>query len=209
MEAVNLIIFAIWKLRDFFAGLDENFIAFVIMWFCLGFLLRTLSYKRLASDLKEEIEELSNLFRGAEKLLSAEIYNFNECKELDTGHEALRRYVSQSNGPNPRTFNEASLVQSNKPKESEHELPKAQNPRPKGVVRLVMVFGENGGLSMNAPITVVGLEERPPEVGKCYRVFQPSGLIFHTSIVTKVGVGYVWTKDAFVGIERLSLQRDS
>lgn len=208
MEAVEFIIFSIWKLRNFFAGLDQNLIAFVIICFCLGFLLRGLSYKRLASDLREEIEELSTRLRGAEKLLSAEIYNFNESKELDTGYEALRCFESQSNGPNPRTFNDALLDQSYKQRESEHEPPQAQNHQPQRVVRLVMIFGENGGRSMNTPTTLIGLEERPPELGECYRVIQPSGLIFHTSIVTKVGVGYVWTKDAFVGIEELSLQRD-
>ena len=208
METIDFIIPTYLEIRDSLSQLDFQLIAFALVAFCLGYLVRRLRRKRLINDMQEGLEELRKRVQGAEGLLASteplelreEIRVFEAKVANENASHAIISYQEMedtdiSDGPDALEEVEAVDLW-----EMHHK------PKHRKVVLTKVVGSEHTGTRLHS--SELGFEILPAVVGKPYLVELEGGGLLRTSVVRKISDGYIHTHNSLYKVEELNGERE-
>jgi hypothetical protein len=203
-------------MTTFFGWIRE--VQWEVFAFCLGFFLSWILGGRLIDRVKKEKKDLKYRLQNEEGLLSGRLSSiWPEHEGSHRSNNSQKDLVAERTNPSAGETMESPLgqkveepdkisvartrvLQESLLEQDVQERLSDSTRRRK--VRITKRYGRDNKIKLQT--SLVGLEDKPPDVGKNYRVFTKDGKVFTSSPVTKVAGKLIHTKNSTYEIDVLN-----
>jgi len=197
MKTIDLTWPSYSEVLHFLSESDVKSVLFIILCFCLGFLLRRLLSRKTMKEISYEIEEMRTRLKGAVSLLATMGIPIDEIPVSFKG--ALPESESR------HAIKDIDITRgkaAQRTGESE-DLRNMHEARQRRVCITKLIGEEDNGITLQAPIC--GFEGSRPGVGEPYQIVLEDGDNLVTSVVVKISDEYVHTRNSLYKVEVLEV----